>query len=134
VFNSFLCTFLNIFQVSFPVKYSSMKKKMTRCHKELKISCKYKTSLYTFIENNSDPKTKTQYIKFCQIVRKFINKAKKQHYSRCRAKSNNKIKTAWDIIKKEMGKVHSVEQVSALLVNNKKLKDSRSMANAFSNY
>jgi len=30
MFNSFLCTFLNIFQASFPVKYKSMKDKDDR--------------------------------------------------------------------------------------------------------
>jgi hypothetical protein len=36
MFNSFLCTFLNIFQASFPIKYKSSnnKKKMTGLHKE----------------------------------------------------------------------------------------------------
>jgi hypothetical protein len=63
---------------------------MSGCHKELKISCKYKTSLYTFTENNNDLKAKTHFIKYCQILRKFINEVRKQHYSRGIAKSNKK--------------------------------------------
>jgi len=35
--------------------------------------------------------------------------AKKQHYSRLIPKSNNKIKTTWNITKKETGKVNSVK-------------------------
>ena len=70
---------------------------MTGCHK-------YKTSLHTFTENNNDPKAKTHFMKYCQILRKFINKAKKQHYSRHITKSNNKLRTACNIIKKEMRK------------------------------
>ena len=45
-----------------------------------------------------------------------------------------KKRTAHNIIKKEMGKGHSVEQASTLLVNNNKLKDSRNMTIAFNNY
>ena len=40
-----------------------------------------------------------------------------QLYSRLIAKSNNKIKITWNIITKDTGKVHSVEQVPTLLVN-----------------
>jgi len=53
------------------------------------------------------------YIKYCKTLRKVIKEAKKQHYSRLTAKSNNKI-TTWNIIKKETGKIHSVQQVSHL--------------------
>jgi hypothetical protein len=59
-----------------------------------------------------------------------MKEAKKQHYSRVVAKSNNKI-TTWNIIKKLTGKVHSVEQLLTLLVNDKKLKDQTYVANAF---
>jgi hypothetical protein len=37
-------------------------------------------------------------------------------------------------MKKEMGKARSVGQVSTLLVNNKKLKDSRSVVIVLNNY
>ena len=40
-----------------------------------------------------------------------------QHYSRLTAKSNNKIKTTWNITMKDTGKVHSMEQVPILLVD-----------------
>jgi hypothetical protein len=40
-----------------------------------------------------------------------------QHYSRLIAKSNNKIKTTWNITMKDRGKVHIVEQVPILCVN-----------------
>jgi len=52
-----------------------------------------------------------------------MKEATKKHYSRFTAKSNN-IKIARNIIKKETGKVHSVGQVSTLLVNDKKMKRS----------
>ena len=66
------------------------------------------------------------YIKYCKILRYVTEEATKQHYSRFTAKSNNKIKTTWNIIKKERGKIHSVE-----LVNGEKLKDLTNMAIVF---
>jgi hypothetical protein len=48
---------------------------------------------------------------------------KKQPYSRLIAKSDNKIKTTWNIIKTETGKIHLSEQKPSLLTNNKKVKD-----------
>ena len=63
-----------------------------------------------------------------------VKEAKKQHCSRCIAKSNNKITTTWNNMKKETGKVHSLEQVPTLLVNDEKLKDPTYIANAFNNF
>jgi hypothetical protein len=103
MFSSFVCTFLNIFQASFPIKYKSInnKKIMTGLLQGIKISCKHKGSLYTLIKNSNDPKAKAHYIKYCRILRKVIKEAKKQHYTRLIAKSSNKVKTTWNVIKKK---------------------------------
>jgi hypothetical protein len=124
MFNSFLCTFLNIFQASYPVFLHSelQKKKKDLITQGIKISWKHKRSLYAFTKNSNEPKAKENGIKYCRILRKLIKEAKEQHYNRLTAKSNNKIKTTWNIIKKQTGKVHSVEQVPTLLVNDKKIK------------
>jgi ribosomal protein L33 len=81
----------------------------------IKISSKHKINPYAFTKNSNEPKAKVNFIKYCKIVRNVIKEAKKRHYSRRIAKSNNKIKTTWNNIKKETGKVHSVEQVPTLL-------------------
>ena len=62
-----------------------------------------------------------------------MKETKKKHYSWLTAKSSNNITTTWNIIKKETGKVHSVEQIPTWLVNDKKLKDPKNVANAFNN-
>jgi len=46
-----------------------------------------------------------------------MKEATMQHYSRLIAKSNNKIRTTWNVTTKDTGKVHSVEQVPILCVN-----------------
>jgi hypothetical protein len=136
MFNSFLSTFLNIFEASFQVKYKSTNnKKNDWIMQGVKISCKHKTSLYIFTKNSNDPKAKAHYINYCRVLKKVLRIPKKQHYSRLTAKSSNKVKTTWNIIKKETRKAHPTEQVPSVVVNNEKLKDPKSMAaNACNNF
>jgi hypothetical protein len=58
----------------------------------IKISCKPKRCLYTYSTNCNDPNTRVFFIKYCKILNNVIKEAKKQHYSRLIAKSDNKIK------------------------------------------
>ena len=108
---TFLCTLLNIFQAHFPGKYKCMKDKNDWITQGIKISCKNKRKSVCIPKNSNDPYAKAHYIKCRKILRKVINEAKKHHCSRCTAKSNNKIKITWNIMKKDTGKVHSVEDV-----------------------
>jgi hypothetical protein len=132
IFNSFLSTFLNIFEASFPVNYRrTNEEKNDWITQGIKISCKHNCSLYTFTENSNDPKAKAFYIKYCRILKKL---QKKQQCGRLISKSSNNIKPTWNIIKRETGKVHPTEQARSLLVNNEKLKDPTIVANAFNNF
>jgi hypothetical protein len=65
--------------------------------------------------------TRAFYIKYREILNNVIKEAKKQHYSRLIAKSDNKIKTSWNKIKRETGKMHLTEQMPSLLTNNEKV-------------
>jgi hypothetical protein len=82
MFNSFLCTFSNTFQASFPVKHISLKDKNDRITHRKKISCKHKRGLYAFNVNTTDPKAKVHYIKYCKMLRKVITEVTRPHYSR----------------------------------------------------
>lgn len=66
--------------------------------------------------------------------KKVIKEAKRQHYSRLTAESNNKVKTMWNVITRETGKVHSAEQVHSILIHCEKIKGSKIVANAFINF
>jgi hypothetical protein len=119
-----LYTFLNIFEASFPIKYVSIGKiKNDWITQGIKISCKRKRSLYIYGRNSNDPNTRAFYIKYCKILNNVIKEAKKQHYCRLIVKSDNKIKTMWNIVKRETGKIHLSEQMLSLLINNEKVKD-----------
>jgi len=98
------------FLENFPGQYRSMKYKITE---RLKTPRRHKIILHTFTKDND-------YIKAKHILfnpKKNHKQAKKQHCSTLMGKStrNNKIKTTWNVIKKETRKVHSVEQVPTLL-------------------
>jgi hypothetical protein len=134
MFNSFLRTFLNIFEASFPVNCRRTNKEKNHWITQgIKISCKHKRSLCTFTKNSNDPKAKAHYITYCQILKIVSKEAKKLHYARLIAKSNNKIKTTWNMIKKETGRGYPIEQAPSLLVNNEKLTDPSMVASAFNN-
>ena len=76
MFNSFLNTFLKIFETCFPVKYRSAKEDKNDCITQgIKISCKHKRSLYTLTKNNT-PKIKAHYIKYSRILKRVIKEAK----------------------------------------------------------
>jgi hypothetical protein len=61
------------------------------------------------------------YIKYCKILDRVIKETKKKYYCRLIAKSNNKIKATWNIIKNGTGKFHHTEQIPSLLINNEKV-------------
>jgi hypothetical protein len=54
------------------------------------------------------------------IVQSF-KKVKRQHYCRLIDKPDNKIKTTWNIIKHESGKLQWKEQIPPVLINNENL-------------
>jgi hypothetical protein len=60
-------------------------------------------------------KSKVHYVIYCKVLRKVIKGAKKQHYSRLIAKSNNK--NNMEDYKEKTGKMYSVEQGPTLVVN-----------------
>jgi D-alanyl-D-alanine dipeptidase len=53
-------------------------------------------------KNSHDPKAEVHCVKY-EILRKVMKEAMMQHYSRLRAKSNNKIRT-WNIYRNRQGK------------------------------
>jgi hypothetical protein len=83
MFNSFLCTSLNIFQVSFPVRCKTIKEKNDWVMQRMKISCTHKEFCIPSLRTAMIQKQ--YYIKYGKSLRKVIKEAKKQHYSRLTA-------------------------------------------------
>jgi hypothetical protein len=58
---------------------------------------KHKRNIYIYSRNSNDPNARAFYIKYRKILNNVIKVAKKQHYSRLRAKSDDNKKT-WNIV------------------------------------
>jgi hypothetical protein len=72
------------------------------------------------------------YNKYCKILSRVIKEAKRQqHYCKLIEKSDNKIKTSWDIIKYESGKLHLTEHTPSVLIKSEKVNDPQIIADAF---
>ena len=76
MFTSFLCTFFNIFQASFPVRYKSTKDKNDWTTQGIKIFCKHERSLYAFAKNSNGPKAKAHYIIYCKVLKESYKRNK----------------------------------------------------------
>jgi hypothetical protein len=93
---------LNIFQANFSVKYGSLKDKNYWITQGINVSYKTKQACMTSLRTAVIQK-QVYFIKYCKILRKVIKEAKKQHCSRLTAKSNYKITTVGNILKKDTG-------------------------------
>ena len=76
MFTLFICTFFNIFQASFPVRYKSTKEKNDWTTQGIKILCKHERSLYAFLKNSNDPKAKAHYIMNCKVLKESYKRSK----------------------------------------------------------
>jgi hypothetical protein len=67
---------------------------------------------YTHSRESNPAIIKAFCIKYCKILNKVIQEAKKQ----LTAKPDNKTKTTWNIIQQEIGEIHVTEQMPSLLI------------------
>jgi hypothetical protein len=54
-------------------------------------------------------RTQEHFTLYCKVLNNVIKGIKERHYSRLIAKSDNGTKTAWNVIKREAGKIHLAE-------------------------
>ena len=102
LFNSFLNNYLRIFHNHFPqhkfIKRHNHTPWMTL---GIRTSCKHKRLLHLYTRSSNDTSLKKHYKQYCKILTNVIKEAKRYTYNNQINKSNNKIKTTWNIIKKE---------------------------------
>jgi hypothetical protein len=102
LFNSFLNSYLRIFHNHFPQRRFIKRHNHTSWMTPgIKISCKYKKFLYLYTRSSDDISLKKYYKQYCKILANVFQEAKKYTYNNQINKSTNKIKTTWNIIKKE---------------------------------
>jgi hypothetical protein len=103
-FNKFLNTYLRIFHSYFIKKHikinSSSKPWIT---KGIKTSCYRKRELY-LMRDNTEMEHQIYYKRYCKILSTVIKEAKKLYYKEVITKPKNKMKTTWNITRKETNK------------------------------
>jgi hypothetical protein len=97
-------------------------------------SCQHKRELYLISRDSDNSKLKAHYKSYCLILSKVIEAAKQLYYNSKISKSNNKIKTTWDIIKIETCKNHTNKGTQLTNVGGNLITNQQSIANYFNNY
>jgi hypothetical protein len=131
--NSFLNTFLLIFENNFPLVFKK-KEDITNkwITKGIRLSCKHKITLYTVVKKSSDDRLKLYYKRYCTILTRVIREAKKLHYHKLISNSENKIQSTWKIIKKETAKNQATDNITEIQVGKSKINNPNELVNAFS--
>lgn len=81
-----------------------------------------------------DLNLKIYYKQYCKVLSKVIIAAKKLHYNKIISKSNNKMRSTWEIINVEKGKTKRGNCVQSLMVENKVIRNQNKIANAFNKF
>ena len=100
----------------------------------IKTSCKRKRELFLLNRNNNNPALKKYYKTYCKILAKVIKEAKRLSYNNRILKSDNKVKTTWNIINELSGKQHSTNVIQKLSTEGSLLTNQYDIVEAFNKY
>jgi ribosomal protein L33 len=100
----------------------------------IKISCANKRKLYLTYRNSNNPNPKEYFKKYCRILTRVNMTAKKLYYNRLLIKSNNKIRTTWNIVKTITNNRGPTNNISTMNINDKLSSNPLVIANAFNSY
>ena len=135
IFNNFLNTYLRIFYCSFSVQKFLVGNKcrewLTKC---LLISCRHKKDLYLLCKMSDNIVLKNIYKEYCKILTSTIQLAKKLHNNELISQSENKTKTAWNIIKSLTNKRADGSEEPMLNIEGKLIKNPQILAETFNDY
>jgi hypothetical protein len=131
MFNNFLNMYLRIFYCSFPVhKYLVRNKSKGWLTKGILISCRHKKSLYLLCKKSNSIVLRNFY-KNCRILTSTIQLAKKFYFNEIIYQSENKTKTAWNIIKSLTNKTVNRSEEPMLNMEGKLIKNPQMLAETF---
>ena len=97
-------------------------------------SCKHKRELYIKLQHNNNPTATLYHKKYSKILAAVIKKAKHMDYDKLILNSCNKIKTTWNIINTESGRMKKRNETLALNINGMKITDQQTIADTFSEH
>jgi hypothetical protein len=106
MFNNYLNVYVRCHHSNFPFikKHIPKHTKHPWITKGIVISCQRKKELFILSKTLMDQRLKTFYKKYCAILSKVINLAKKLYNNNIISKADNKMKATWNIINREKGK------------------------------
>lgn len=137
-FNLFHSIFIRLFENCFPVKSVNLNNKVTKTWitTGIKVSCKRKRELFEMCRNSNDLLLNIHYKRYCKILKRVIVQAKRIEIDKQILKSENKVKTTWNIVKKELGKDSNYNNNTITLksVNNGKICKPELVADTFNKY
>jgi hypothetical protein len=102
----------------------------------IKVSCANKRRLYLLAaaRSSSDPKVKAHFKKYCRILSKVIEAAKKLHYNTLIVNSNNKTKTTWNIVKTITNNTGHSDTITNMKINDRLSCNPIDIIDAFNTY
>ena len=100
----------------------------------IQIYCKHKRELFLLNRLLNNPALKRYYNKYCKILVKVIQEAKRLTFSTRISKSNNKTKTTWNIINELLGIHYSLNDVHQLTVEGTHYTNQQHIAEEFNKY
>jgi hypothetical protein len=132
MFISFLNTYLRFFYSCFPlIRTKSRNHNNNWITLGIKTSCKRKRELFLLIRNCNNPALKQYYKAYCKVFVKVIKEAKRMTFNKRILNSNNKSKTAWNIINEVLGKQHFIQDIQKLTTEGDHLTNQHDIADAF---
>jgi exonuclease III len=135
MFNNFLNTYIRLFYSSFPLKKNYYK----FCNKAwvtrgIRISCINKKKIFSSLRYSNDPNLLNYYKNYCKILTNVIKIAKKNYYNRVLDHSNNKVKTAWNIIKSTSNIKPKAQNITSIKIDKKLSFEGQIIAETFNKY
>ena len=134
MYNSFLNTYLRIFYAYFPLTRVTNQNKCNRWITVRIQTCKRKRELFLLNRSLNNPVLKRYYKKYCNVLVKVIQEAKRMTFSTRISKSYNKTRTTWNIINELLGKQHSLNDVQQLIVEGTHFTNQQLIAKEFNKY
>jgi hypothetical protein len=106
--NLFQNNYLRIFYTSLPLHKTIQRGNRNKSWitTGIKISCNHNKDVYLLSRDNNDINLKGYYKQYCRILSSAIKQAKRLTYNNKIINSSNKMKTTWNIIKSETGRLN----------------------------
>jgi hypothetical protein len=135
MFNSLLNIYLWIFYSSFPLRrVNSKTNRNVWITIGIRTSCKHKRDLYLLCRNSNNIKLTECYKLYSKILSNVTKEAKTHYYNSQIEKSDNKMKTVWDITKSLTGKNIKSKDIWRINIGGTTISDSHVISHSFNNY